>query len=215
VSASIDHIVIGASSLDEGARWLEDQLGVALSPGGQHPTMGTHNRVLRIGADVYLELIAIDPALAPPPRPVWFSLGEPAVQASVRREPRLLTFVARTDAIEEAAARFLAFGKVESLSRGAFSWRISVPPAGGLIEGGVLPYLIRWEGENRPARSLPASGVSLRSLDLRHPEPDRIATALTGAGFAQEAARDMVASAARPGLTLKLETPRGLVIFAS
>jgi hypothetical protein len=215
VSASIDHIVIGASSLDEGARWLEEQLGVALSPGGQHPAMGTHNGVLRIGEDIYLELIAIDPALAPPSHPVWFSLGKPAVQAGLKREPRLLAFVARTDAIEEAAARFPPFGEVESLSRGAFSWRISVPPDGGLIEGGVLPYLIRWEGENRPARSLPASGVSLRALDLRHPGPDRIAAALAVAGFAPEKAREMVGPAARPGLTLKLETPRGLVIFSS
>ena len=59
-----DHIVFGASSLEAGAAWLEQQLGVPLAPGGEHVKMGTHNRLLRLGELTYLELIAINAAVS-------------------------------------------------------------------------------------------------------------------------------------------------------
>ena len=65
-AARIDHLVIAARTLDEGVRWCEATLGVAPGPGGTHPLMGTHNRLLSIASDefaqAYLEIIAIDPA---------------------------------------------------------------------------------------------------------------------------------------------------------
>ena len=54
-----------AASLAEGVAWCEATLGVTPGPGGEHPLMGTHNRLLRIAtADfphAYLEIIAINP----------------------------------------------------------------------------------------------------------------------------------------------------------
>lgn len=86
----LDHLVVAARDLDSGARWLERQLGVPLVPGGAHVLMGTHNRLLRLagGERLYLELIAIDPAAAPPSRPRWFGLDDPALQARLAGRPR-------------------------------------------------------------------------------------------------------------------------------
>ena len=60
----LDHLVTMANSLDEGVAWCEATLGVTPGPGGEHPLMGTHNRLLRIDSDAfshaYLELIAIN-----------------------------------------------------------------------------------------------------------------------------------------------------------
>ena len=62
--ARVDHPVVMAASLDEGVAWCEATLGVTPGPGGEHPLMGTHNRLLRIATVDYppacLELIAID-----------------------------------------------------------------------------------------------------------------------------------------------------------
>ena len=41
--AEIDHIVIGARTLEEGARYVEETLGVKPVKGGVHPGVGTHN----------------------------------------------------------------------------------------------------------------------------------------------------------------------------
>ncbi|MFT7058852.1 MAG: hypothetical protein ACJASV_001357, partial [Pseudorhodobacter sp.] len=69
----LDHIAVAANTLAEGTAWVEAQLGVTLAPGGQHPLMATHNRLLGL-ADDYLEVITINPDAPAPPHPRWFDL---------------------------------------------------------------------------------------------------------------------------------------------
>ncbi len=61
----LDHLVIAARTLDEGARYVAARLGVETAAGGAHPLMRTHNRLLNLYGGAYLEVIAIDPAAAP------------------------------------------------------------------------------------------------------------------------------------------------------
>ena len=79
--AELDHIVVASARLDEGADWVEQRLGVRPQPGGRHVAMGTHNALLKLGVQTYLEVIAIDPEGTPPSRPRWFALDEPGMQA--------------------------------------------------------------------------------------------------------------------------------------
>ena len=65
----IDHLIVACGDLGQGAAWLEARLGEAPQLGGKHALMGTHNMLLRLGARIYLELIAIDPDAPAPQRP--------------------------------------------------------------------------------------------------------------------------------------------------
>ena len=56
----LDHLVVVASTLEAGAQFVEQALGVAPSPGRRHPHMGTHNLLLSLGPAAYLEVAAID-----------------------------------------------------------------------------------------------------------------------------------------------------------
>ena len=47
--AEIDHIVIGARTLAEGAAFIEEHLGVLPDKGGTHEGVGTHNMLLGLG----------------------------------------------------------------------------------------------------------------------------------------------------------------------
>jgi hypothetical protein len=94
----LDHLAVSAMSLEEGVAHVEAALGVALAPGGQHPLMATHNRLLGLG-DVYLEVIAADPAAPPPARPRWFDLDR------FRGTPRLTNWILACDDLEAELAQ--------------------------------------------------------------------------------------------------------------
>jgi hypothetical protein len=209
--ASIDHLVLATARLDEGAAWLEHHLGVPLVPGGRHAAMGTHNRLLRLGPALYLELIAIDPDRPAPGRARWFGLDDPAVQARLRERPRLIHWVARTADIAGArAACPEPLGEILALSRNDLRWRITVPDSGHPPGDGLVPSLIQWDVPEHPAARLPEAGCALMKLEGFHPEPARIRTALAALGLAGAMALFPADPGEAPGLTAYLETPAGL-----
>ena len=59
----LDHIVFGALTLEEGTELVESILQAKLSDIGYHRDMGTHNRVIKISDEVYLEIVAINPEM--------------------------------------------------------------------------------------------------------------------------------------------------------
>jgi Glyoxalase-like domain len=173
VSCEFDHLVVACADLDQGAEWIQERLGVEVSPGGRHAMMGTHNRLLRLGPRAYLEVLAIDPDAPAPPRPRWFDLDTTTVRERAAREPFVLTWVARTNEIETAAARVPALGDVLSLTRDRYRWRLSVPPDGSLVCNGVVPAVIQWDGAH-PADTLPDSGCMWSGLSLAHPRAPEV-----------------------------------------
>ena len=96
MKTALDHIVIGAATVAEGVAYLQSELGATLPAGGEHPRMGTHNHLMQLSESTFLEIIAINPAAPAPARPRWFGLDEPFVQAQLRQQPRLLTWVVNT-----------------------------------------------------------------------------------------------------------------------
>jgi hypothetical protein len=212
----LDHLVFGVSSLDAGARWLEERLGVALSAGGEHETMGTHNRLLRLGERLYLELIAIDPHGKKPDRPRWFALDALQI-GNYLQTPRLLTWVAATSGLSRPGfCPSYDPGKVHPMSRNGFNWLITIRGDGSLPGHGLLPSLIEWPDDVHPAAGLPERGTSLKALELRAPDPDRVNPALESIGLDTAACRvSVLCDRTGPSLRACLDTPRGTVCFDS
>jgi hypothetical protein len=181
-----DHLVIGAASLAQGVGWVEAELGVTLPPGGTHPRMGTHNRLTAVGPASFLEIIAVDPAAEPPPRPRWFALDDPAERARLEQSPRLLTWVAGTDDIAASLTRArnagVDLGRPVEMTRGDLTWLISIRDDGALAEGGTLPALIQWPQGRHPASAMTDLGLRLESLELGHPDPAGLAAVLRAMG---------------------------------
>ena len=202
----LDHLVIACKDLEQGSAWVAERLGVEMQPGGKHPLMGTHNKLLRIGERVYLEVIAIDPEAPAPARPRWFDLDLPDMQARLAQSPALVTWAVRTDRIAEAVTRVTELGQVQAAQRGSLSWRIAIPEDGRLQFGGLLPMVLQW-GEVHPTDSMAPSGCEIIELSLAHP----MSAGLVPMYRALRIAGPVDLKPGPKALIARLQTPTGVV----
>jgi len=180
MALTLDHLVVTAPSLAAGVAAVEASLGLALSAGGQHALMGTHNALLRLGPGLYLEVIAVDPQAPAPPRARWFGLDRPA------QTPRLAHWlVASDDIVRDAPAFGFAADEILPMTRGDFRWRITVPQDGSLPGGGAAPSLIQWD-DTHPAARLADVGCALARLAIRLPASEVLASTLAQSGLNDE-----------------------------
>ncbi|WP_099826193.1 VOC family protein [Oceaniglobus indicus] len=197
----LDHLAISAATLADGAAYVENLFGVTLAPGGVHDALGTHNRLLSLGPDLYLEVIAVNPEGRAPGRPRWFDLDR------FTGAPRLTNWILRCgdlpSALEQAPD---GTGSIIELQRGDLRWRMAVPETGVLPLDGIAPALIEWQDGGHPAGRLPDSGCRLTSLRVCHPDVARISRAYGAIGRTE-----MVEGP--PALEAVFETPKGRVLL--
>ena len=163
MTRALDHLVVAARTLDEGAAWVRERLGADCVPGGKHAKMGTHNRLLSLGPESYLEVIAIDPDAPRPARRRWFELDTEAMQARLAHEPALVHWMERTADLEAELRSYQAKVYIESFTRNGLHWHLALTPDGTFPGGGTLPTLIQWDGAH-PCERLPDLGIRLQSL---------------------------------------------------
>jgi hypothetical protein len=211
----LDHLVVACATLVQGDAWLRTLAGVPSAAGGRHPGWSTHNRLLRLDAGTYLELIAPDPDAPPPAQPRPFGLDDPDLRRRVAERPRLVHFVCRVAKLDDASVRDLGYdpGPIVPMTRGALSWRITMPGDTQAAarrwsdETRLLPTLIEWAGgaapEHHPLDALAPSGVTLAALRLCAPTAPPLPAALL------DDPRIVIAPGSRPVLGAELMTPQG------
>ena len=205
MSVMLDHLLWAVPDLDAGVAGIAALTGVTPSGGGSHPGFGTRNALLSLGPDVYLEVIAPDPAQAGP------AAGALAAGIAARRAPGLMSFAVAVPSIASAAASVAAAGlatdgPVAMTRRRAdgveLAW--SVLFAQGPL-GPVQPFFIDWHASPHPARTAPG-GCRLARFVVLHPDPPAVRAQFAPQGITVE-----VAGASTPGFLAELITPRGTV----
>lgn len=161
----LDHLAVSAGSLAEAVAHVEDALGVAMGPGGQHAHFGTHNQLLGLADGLYLEAIAIDPDAAPLGYARWFDLDRRSGPA------RLTNWIVRCGDVDAAvAAMGSGIGAPVALARGDLRWSMAVPESGILPFDNMHPAIIQWHTQPTPGALLASSGCRLVALEVSHPE---------------------------------------------
>lgn len=222
MEARIDHLVVAAANLEEGAAWCEATLGVRPGPGGEHPLMGTHNLLLRVATvnhpRAYLEILAVQPGRTSQRARRWFDLDDESVRDALRREgPRFMHFVASVPDVAASVAALKEAGhdRGEPLRasrmtpRGLLEWQITLREDGQRLLRGTLPTLIQW-GATHPASALPESGVTLQALSAYAPEPASLEHAYRAIGL-----QGVAVKTGATNLCAVLDTPRGRVTLES
>ena len=197
----IDHLVYAAPDLPAAVADVEQRFGARARTGGRHIGRGTHNALLALGAQTYLEIIAPDPEQPEPSNPRPFGVD------SVSRGG-LVSWALACDDIDAAAARArsrgydpgeVADGQRVGPTGTVLRWRLT-PSA---MAGGLIPFLISWGDTEHPARSAPR-GLSLETFHIEHPDPPSLAPLLTALDADVE-----IRPAAAAALVARLSGPNG------
>ncbi len=202
--AALDHIVICTETLLQGVEEVETALRVPMSGGGSHVGMGTHNRLLSLGPETYLEVIAPNPSDPNPKRSRMFDLD------CYQGGPMLNNWVLRTQSVSATMRNAPEnLGEILPLSRGDFRWLMTVPPDGKLPFEGAFPALIEWQSAH-PAPMLPDVGCQLIGLEITHPEAKKLSDAL-----APILSDPRVSISTGPGISMRAEidTPSGIKVL--
>ncbi|MEX0286471.1 MAG: VOC family protein [Paracoccaceae bacterium] len=172
---TLDHLTVIAPTLNEGVEHVRNRLGLDVPFGNRHTYMGTHNHRLRLGGNVYLEIVARDPEGVDPGRARWFGVDQPdQVHRDWNQMRRLRGWVAATASIETDVARHPEFGDVVPLPFDRPEFAFSIPQDGTLPKDGLLPSLIDHRDGPTDLSEIPDFGARLVSFHLMHPKPDAI-----------------------------------------
>lgn len=164
----LDHLAVAGETLSDAVAHVEQALGVAMQPGGQHPRYGTHNRLIGLMDGLYLEAIAIEPGVVPENRPRWFDLD------NFDGPARLTNWILRSNALVEETGTLLPHARHRvAMQRGDLKWLMTVPEDGLLPYENLYPAVLEWQGR-LPADSLTPSGCRLLHLTISHPDGDAL-----------------------------------------
>lgn len=207
----IDHITITAPDLISGAAYVKRVLGVEPQAGGEHARMGTHNMFVRLGPELFLEVIAPNPNATRPARPRWFAL-DTLMPVS---QPRLSNWVVRTTDIQAAIGQTQEnLGNIEAMSRGGNHWLITIPEDGSLPLQGIAPALIEWHTVAHPATGMHDQAMSLLKLELLHPDTTRVSQLMQKLKVEGNIEIKPVLTELAPQLIAHIMTPFGLRILS-
>ena len=164
---SLDHIVFGSFTLDEGTKFVENILQAKLSEIGYHKDIGTHNRVIRISEKVYLEVIAIDPKTSKLNNRKWFNLDNSKLQSKLKKSPQVIGYVIENDNMNITKY----YDPFFESSRDIYKWQFAMPTFKNnildseIIEAGMIPSLISWKSD-KPVYQMKKNQFELISLEI-------------------------------------------------
>src|SRR5262245_6352564 len=205
--SAVDHLLLGVSDLDHGVAEIERITGVKAVIGGSHPGVGTRNALISLGEKQYLEII--------PPDPTQTTYNF-HIDVRTRDQPRLITWAAMTTDIH-AFTRLAregghqVFGPRDGSRARPDGTLLKWKTLGVLNKFGLqgiepIPFFIEWAADSaHPSQDSP-KGCALQALEIEHPDPATLISALKGLGIEAE-----VKQGSKVRLTATLQTPQGKV----
>ena len=163
----LDHIVFGATTLEEGTDFIENILQTKLSDIGYHKDMGTHNRVIKISNEVYLEVVAIDPKMNDLKNKKWFNLDNSSLQLKLKKSPQIVGYVIENN--NRIPLKY--YDSFFEASRANYRWKFAMPSCNNnnldieIIETGIIPSLISWKND-KPIYQMEKNQFELISFQI-------------------------------------------------
>jgi hypothetical protein len=201
----LDHFMYAGADLPSLIARFYLLSGVEARHGGTHPGLGTRNALASLGSDVYLELIAPDPA-----QTVDGTYGAPMVGL---RQPKVFAYVVKSSNLEKTHQLLGQNGIDADLLEGSrvtpdgktIRWGLILPRANRF--GEYAPKFIDWRDTTHPAKTS-IQGCALSSFEIGHPDADTLGEVFRSLDVVVPLARTD-----RPSFRAVLATPRGALVL--
>jgi hypothetical protein len=206
---NIDHFMYAGPDLDAMCRGFAALTAVEPEAGGQHPQIGTRNRLVGSGTPLYLELIAPDPS----------SPAQSPLRSGIESLPRPCLHRFIMDATGTDLDRLLQTyrnagisAQVHDMQRltpagDTLRWRLLVPDDNRF--GLFAPFFIDWLDTPHPSTRL-AAGFEFLGTGALHPAADELQPLWQDLGVPIE-----LHPADAPHMDLLLRTARGKLALTS
>lgn len=204
----IDHIVYCTDDLEGEVERLEEKLRCSFSPGGRHLTEGTKNKLLNLGEECYLEVLAVDQDNVDILPPRW--MGIDFLTKSQVTRWALKTTNPRADS--EILKNFNpAMGQINGGQRineegKKLEWDLVMPLSKPEVE--IMPFMTDWSRSDvHPTDALPQF-CALLGVQLYHPNPKHLQPYLDllVSGFS-------IIRGEEVQIQVKIKSPNGIVIL--
>ncbi|MEM6415240.1 MAG: VOC family protein [Pseudomonadota bacterium] len=205
----LDHIVLAAGDLECACKDFERTTGITPVYGGKHANQLSHNALVSIGQDLYLEIFAPLPGI---------SDGHHWIRAChTFRAPRVLSFCLRAlTTLEDAVnvckkAGISGMGPAEwsrkTTSGDELTWRLFYPEDTKYEI--ALPFFIDWLDSTHPSKTSPG-GIKLMSIDIKTPHKNAVVNLYNEFGFQPSSVTD----GDDTKLCMTLKTPNGIITYS-
>ena len=147
----IDHFAVSGMKLEEATEYVESTLGFKMEKGGKHKLFGTHNNLLGLKDGLYIEAIAVDPAVKNLNFSRWFNLD------NFYGDPKLTNWICNCENINQCILDFdVDVGDILKIKRDKLNWKMTVKNDGLLPFNNTFPAIIEWGYKTiHPSKSLP------------------------------------------------------------
>ena len=161
----IDHFAVSGMKLEEATEYVESTLGYKMEKGGKHKLFGTHNNLLGLKDGLYIEAIAVDPAVKNLNFSRWFNLD------NFYGDPKLTNWICNCENIDQCILDFdVDVGDILKIKRDKLNWKMTVKNDGLLPFNNIFPAIIEWGYKTiHPTKSLPQVDCELFHLSIYHP----------------------------------------------
>ena len=204
---AIDHLVYAVHDLQEGIAYFENILGVQATIGGKHLEKGTHNALISLGDNSYLEIIARDPD-SNIEDPLWMGL-------TVLSEPKLTRWAIHSENLlrdakiltEKTNKNFIiSKGSRETTSGKTLTWDMILPFA--LPEVDPIPFVLDWSNSELHPSDVLQNKCGLKEVIINYPDHLTLSSI-----FSAIEVETTIKASDQISINAVLECPKGIIII--
>lgn len=205
IPSHLDHIVWACHELKQGISYIEKLTGAKVFLGGRHTNYGTHNAILPLSANAYLEIIAADPTSKNCSKK-WMAvdlIDKPKITRWSIQSENLVSHSQILKSLSPELSEIIN-GRRKQKNGDILIWKMTNPGNKPVVS--PAPFLIDWgDTGQHPCQNLPIK-CSLNEIQISSDEPNKYTSLFKSLNLNVK-----INKAKQNTILVKIKSPKGIV----